>query len=281
MYSDSVANDVVENFTSNIGDANNTTDLRRILEETIVSLGYRYFAYHIIQHSALYEGGSARQTVGIFNYPEDWMETYISKTYVNQDPVVELGLTRKTPFRWQDELDVNLLPAKQAQVLTEAAKAGIQRGLTIPLVSRHGEIAILTVIPQQGAVDSKRQKRNENLLFVLAQFFHTRALRIVMEERLVSNFGRRRSFLSARERETTLWVSRGKSSWEIAQILGISEKSVEFYMESVKKKLEAVNRTQAVVKAILLGLIDGEHGIPAKVKSARSTIAASAMAVVS
>jgi predicted transcriptional regulator len=45
----------------------------------------------------------------------------------------------------------------------------------------------------------------------------------------------------------------------VAQILGISEKSVEFYMESVKRKLEAANRTQAVVKALLLGLIDVDH----------------------
>ncbi len=125
--------------------------------------------------------------------------------------------------------------------------------LTIPLMSKHGEVAMLTVIPHKGAPEPRRSRREDHLLHILAQFFHVHALRIVMEEHLVGNFGRRRSFLSARERETTLWVSRGKSSWEIAQILGISEKSVEFYMESVKKKLEAVNRTQAVVKPSCLG----------------------------
>ncbi|MGG7517675.1 helix-turn-helix transcriptional regulator [Allorhizobium undicola] len=269
MYIDVHSNDVFDQFTSRIGSAQTVAELKALLEETVSRLGYQYFAYHIVQHSALYEGGSARQTYGIFSYPDTWMAQYVARQYVNHDPVVDCCLGRKTPFRWEGVIDMATLSPSQRQVMKEAAEAGIRDGLTIPLMSKHGEVAMLTVIPPKGGMEQRRGRKDDNLLYVIAQFFHAHALRIVMEERLVSNVGRRRSFLSARERETTLWVSRGKSSWEIAQILGISEKSVEFYMESVKKKLEAVNRTQAVVKAILLGLIDGENPIPAaRTKSA-------------
>jgi len=40
-----------------------------------------------------------------------------------------------------------------------------------------------------------------------------------------------------------------------AEILGLSEHTVNHYLNQVTRKLEAVNRTQAVVKAIRRGLI--------------------------
>jgi DNA-binding CsgD family transcriptional regulator len=78
---------------------------------------------------------------------------------------------------------------------------------------------------------------------------------MVIEEALTNSSKRRRSLLSPRESEALTWVARGKSTWEIARILDLSEKSVEFYLDSCKHKLQATNRTQAVVKAIVLGLI--------------------------
>lgn len=259
MYNDISIKDVLANLTARIINASTSDDLKVLLSDVIASLGYRFFGYHIIKHTALYEHCNARQSVGIFSYPESWVKQYIAENYSLDDKVIELCLSRKAPFHWRTELKRSTMTAKQQHIMDEAAQAGLVDGYTLPLVSRDGEIAILTVIPDPQLQNSDRQQYNENLLYVIAQFFHVRALRIVMEEQLASKIGRRRSFLSGRERETTLWISRGKSSWEVAQILGISEKSVEFYMESVKRKLEAANRTQAVVKALLLGLIDVDH----------------------
>lgn len=71
---------------------------------------------------------------------------------------------------------------------------------------------------------------------------------------------RRTSVLSFRGRETMSWAASGKSSWEIAKILGIGQKSVDFHVESARRKLQASNPTQAVVKAVILGLIDDPVG---------------------
>ena len=63
------------------------------------------------------------------------------------------------------------------------------------------------------------------------------------------------SLLTSREKECLLWVARGKSSWEVSQILEISEQTVVFHLKNSMKKLEVFNRTHAVVRAIQLGLI--------------------------
>ena len=61
--------------------------------------------------------------------------------------------------------------------------------------------------------------------------------------------------LSAREQEVLKWISEGKSSWEIAMILVISERTVKFHTAAILNKLGAANRTHAVAIALSSGLI--------------------------
>lgn len=62
--------------------------------------------------------------------------------------------------------------------------------------------------------------------------------------------------LSAREVEVLKWTGAGKSSWEIALILGVAERTVNFHVNNALRKLNVVNRTQAVAVALQLGLIE-------------------------
>ncbi|TCU17129.1 helix-turn-helix transcriptional regulator [Rhizobium sullae] len=61
--------------------------------------------------------------------------------------------------------------------------------------------------------------------------------------------------LSARELEVVRWTAQGKTSVEIGQILALSDHTVNAYMTNAIKKLDCVNRTQLVAKAIRLKLI--------------------------
>jgi DNA-binding response OmpR family regulator len=55
--------------------------------------------------------------------------------------------------------------------------------------------------------------------------------------------------LNDREVETLTWVARGKTSAEIAQILGLTKRTVDFHIDNARTKLGAATRTQAVIKA--------------------------------
>jgi DNA-binding CsgD family transcriptional regulator len=61
--------------------------------------------------------------------------------------------------------------------------------------------------------------------------------------------------LSDREREILAWIQEGKSSWEMAVILGISERTANFHVANLTRKLGAVNRSQALAIAARLGLL--------------------------
>ncbi len=63
-------------------------------------------------------------------------------------------------------------------------------------------------------------------------------------------------YLSKREREVLIWLTKGKSSWEVSVILNISERTVNFHVRNIMQKLNSVSRTQAVAVAIEKGIIN-------------------------
>lgn len=57
--------------------------------------------------------------------------------------------------------------------------------------------------------------------------------------------------ITRREAEVLFWVAKGKTDWEIAQILHISERTVNKHLEQIYRKLEVNNRTAATAKAMV------------------------------
>jgi DNA-binding CsgD family transcriptional regulator len=64
-----------------------------------------------------------------------------------------------------------------------------------------------------------------------------------------------KTVLSERERECLYWVSEGKTTQEIALILGVSSNTVNKYIVSSIQKLGAANRAMAIAVAIRAGII--------------------------
>ena len=61
--------------------------------------------------------------------------------------------------------------------------------------------------------------------------------------------------LTPRQREVLQWVADGKTSQDVAQILGISAAMVEKHLRLAREVLSVDTTTQAVAKATLLNLI--------------------------
>jgi DNA-binding NarL/FixJ family response regulator len=63
------------------------------------------------------------------------------------------------------------------------------------------------------------------------------------------------SNLSVRERQVLALVAKGNSNKEIATALGITEATVKCHMSVILMRLNAADRTQAVMAALQRGLI--------------------------
>jgi DNA-binding NarL/FixJ family response regulator len=57
--------------------------------------------------------------------------------------------------------------------------------------------------------------------------------------------------LNDREIETLTWVARGKTSAQIAKIIGLSKRTIDFHLDNARVKLGATTRTEAALKAAI------------------------------
>ena len=55
--------------------------------------------------------------------------------------------------------------------------------------------------------------------------------------------------LTSREIEVLTWVARGKSAWEIGEILDIAKRTVDEHVQTAVRKIGAANRAHAVALA--------------------------------
>lgn len=62
--------------------------------------------------------------------------------------------------------------------------------------------------------------------------------------------------LNDREVEVLTWVARGKTSMEIARILGLTKRTIDFHIDNARDKLGTATRTEAVLKAAAGRLIE-------------------------
>lgn len=61
--------------------------------------------------------------------------------------------------------------------------------------------------------------------------------------------------LTCREQACLNWAAKGKTSWEISQILSISERTVNFHLGNCIRKTNSSNRQQAISKCVAGGHI--------------------------
>ncbi|WP_425416285.1 helix-turn-helix transcriptional regulator [Oricola indica] len=200
--------------------------------------------------SAAYMGtGIARNESEPFlavTYSSDWVVHYKSRRYVEIDPVVHQGFRRLLPIDW-DDFDSSQDDLKA--FFGEAAEFGLGRhGLTIPVHGRGGNRSLFTVTSDFTDRDWLAAKFEYLRDFqMLAVHLHEKVLQLAAQ----SHTGVK---LAPRELECLQWISEGKTAWECAIILGISINTVRCYLETARKKLNAVSNTHAVSIAHESGL---------------------------
>jgi LuxR family quorum-sensing system transcriptional regulator SinR len=144
------------------------------------------------------------------------------------------------------------VPAAEA-IFVQLERLGIgPEGISFPLLSRGNRRAALSVgLPLPPGETSLFLRHYGRDIQALAALFH--AAMIEAERPAIKRH--RHAAITPREREVLHWSAAGKSYWEIAMILGITERTVRFFMSNARQKLDVVSNTQAVAEAVWRGLI--------------------------
>lgn len=136
------------------------------------------------------------------------------------------------------------------------AAAGLsQRMLAFPLAPSRPGVALFACTIKEKPISGSSKAVLIRDLAALAGLFHAKRLSASGSAPPAPEAHHQRTRLTTREQEVLQWVADGKTYWEIAHILGISERTVRHFMAQCREKLEAVSNKQAVAKAVAGGLI--------------------------
>lgn len=238
---------IVDDFISDLRTVTSVEAARDLFTKTLNNLDVGYYAYLGLRFRG---SGPRARPFFITTYPQPWVEHYDSHNYLQIDPVMLDAPSRSTPMHWGTREHRKTVTPRQKQFLDEAATMGVCQGVAIPIHAAGGEFGLVSV-----AVDATpRQfgllmRRHQHEMHLLSLYYHAH-----VAEHFISNEKPSVS-VTARERECLLWSALGKSSWEISEILSISEATVNFHLQNAMRKLEVYSRPHAIVKAVMLGLI--------------------------
>ena len=177
----------------------------------------------------------------------NWLERYVAEDYVQIDPIAQRLQSAADPFTWSEAIRGRRLASSAEQVMGEAASIGMRDGLCVPLYDLDGRRSVLSLAAE--SIDLSPAERG--VLHLVGIYSQNRIRELIGEQGIVVE----RPALSPRERECLQWTAAGKTSWEIAAILRLSQNTTDGYIASATRKLGATNRTQAVAEGIRRGII--------------------------
>lgn len=186
------------------------------------------------------------------NFPEEWNVRYMEKNYWTNDPAFVGALKGGVPVSWGN-IRRNVKDPDAAIIFEEAKDFGLADGWTIPIFQINGYKAAISVCAETFDDDPRLLPT----LHMMAIYFHGKVLNIRQAPYLKpSPFHQDEHFeISPREVECLKWVAAGKTDGEIADILGIGNRTVHKHVESAKFKFGVPTRLQAVVSAVRQGII--------------------------
>jgi LuxR family transcriptional regulator, quorum-sensing system regulator SolR len=217
-------------------------DLFQQLTIMAKGLGFDYCAYGIRMPLPI----SAPKTEMFNNYPVIWQKCYQAQNYLAVDPTVVRGSQSTMPFVWSDELFVT------ARNLWEDAKAhGLEFGWAQSCRDVQGISGMLTLSRSQENLSGSELLDKTAEMIWLVQLAHFGMARRLIPKLLPEA----EVTLSKREIQVLRWTAEGKTSSEVADILRIAERTVNFHITNAVIKLNASNKTAAAIRASVLGLL--------------------------
>ncbi|AEQ52861.1 putative N-acyl homoserine lactone transcriptional regulator, LuxR-like protein [Pelagibacterium halotolerans B2] len=145
------------------------------------------------------------------------------------------------PFSWSEAFDRFGTCPGGREIIEDAARFGLVDGVGFPLLSTGSRRAAASLASDKPLdMEVVTAAVLQGILPVVFQ--HLRALNGVSSSP--------NPRLSKREKQVLAWLAAGKSAWEVAQILTISEPTVRFHVQAIKKKFKTSTLAHSVAAAI-------------------------------
>lgn len=171
--------------------------------------------------------------------------------YVEIDPRILKTWNNALPMIWDRDSERGK-DQKTDDFLDDAAEHGVASGVAFALHDPRYERVVVALNSSRAKIDDARRAQITSDLgdmLLLGALFHD-----VFMKRGLPPISRGAP-LSHRQRECLQLAAHGLSTEDIAYKLGITIRTAQFHFDSIRSKLAAANRQEAVAKGIAEGII--------------------------
>ncbi|MEO7241583.1 MAG: LuxR family transcriptional regulator [Variovorax sp.] len=186
------------------------------------------------------------KTFVVSNHPLAWQQRYAEAGYVTLDPTVLHGRQTQTPLVWNEKVF-----AEQRPFWSEAQSVGLRHGWAQSSLDSQGVGGMLTLSRATEKLTPVELLAKEQKMRWLVNISHLTLERALKPKLQVNTT----IHLTPREIEILKWAADGKTSGQISEIIAISLDTVNFHIKNAVMKLGCANKTAAVVRAAMLGLL--------------------------
>ena len=179
------------------------------------------------------------------SYPPDWLSLYMNRKYYLIDPVLKTHYKHFGTQIWSETYKKHASPTEK-DFIKHSQDFGLKNGVSIGASSSSSGGTLFSFAGRH----TSSHNRHLAILECLLPHLHIALLRFV-HQITSSDIS-----LTVREKEVLQWTIKGKTGWEISQILHISERTVIFHVLNAMKKLKAQNRVQAATMALSFGFLE-------------------------
>lgn len=230
------------------------------------ALGFDTFVFGIVANDRRPDAESRPYI--LTNQADEWVRMYDERAYLELDPRVELAGEPGYAY-WEAAQFYKNPPHKL--FLTEAAVYGIRSGLVLGLCTRnppsYAMMALNCTAPTLDRWNAEQRLLVAGQALIVGKVLSRSVREFLNEQELL--FPAPPMKLNVREREILTLAASGKTSKEIAETMGMAKITVDMHVGIILNKMGALNRNQAIAKAIankLIRVMDDGH---AEYKSAK------------
>jgi DNA-binding CsgD family transcriptional regulator len=190
----------------------------------------------------------------VSNSPEAWKDHAADADDNRRDPIFKVIKLGSPPFVYDQGFYVR---HGASDLWEKQAPFGYRTGITAPVHLPGGRLFLLG-FDREEPLPTDRHQLMKMLgdIQLLTTFVQDRGRQLLLPNEggsLVSDA--EGGTLTTREIDVLCWAASGKSAWETAQILNISDNTVNKYITSAAAKLGCTGKTHAVARAISKGLL--------------------------
>ena len=239
----------IESISPNMGHDEIESILKRVTE----MLGFDHYS---LMTGGVFGGQEIRGWEGkrphrFINFDKNFVDEYSINRLEQHDLILKRGMNAWQPFQWSSIYKTTDLNNGQILLQELSADFGMRDGVIFPTQGFGDDISLFSLSTARDTYHCHMSIVVQSLILMLINKIH-----FSIKAKYVREHFQDDKKLSARELDVLYWLKEGKTQWEVSQILGISEHTVDTHLRRAKAKLNVSTKEQAIAKTITIRMME-------------------------